>query len=143
MSDQPDGHIELKAGRENYERFMAFIESRLHHARVSPRDRAKILTACEEVTVNIINYAYTDGEGDLRVAFDATPDFIRITFVDAGTPFNPLERPDAAARRSLEELQPGGFGIFMVKRLMDNVQYEYRGNKNILQITKNISDNRP
>lgn len=141
MSDQPDGHIELKAARENYERFMAFIESRLHHARVSPRDRAKLLTACEEVTVNIINYAYTAGEGNLRVAFDATPDTIRITFVDAGTPFNPLERPDAAARRSLEDLQPGGFGIYIVKKLMDDVRYEYRDNKNILQIITHISDN--
>ena len=61
-----------------------------------------------------------------------------ITFIDGGTPYNPLEKEDPDITLSAEEREIGGLGIFMVKKSMDSIDYEYKDGQNILRITKNI-----
>ena len=63
---------------------------------------------------------------------------VRITFLDHGTPYNPLEKEDPKTNLSAEEREVGGLGIFLVKKLMDEVEYNYLGGKNILTIRKKI-----
>lgn len=117
---------------------MDFVESRMTDDGIDAEVRTAILTACEEVIVNIINYAYPAGAGDLEIAYNREPDRIELIFIDSGLPFNPLETPDADITLSLEERKEGGLGIFMVKNLMDDVEYEYKENRNYLTIIKNI-----
>ena len=59
-----------------------------------------------------------------------------ITFVDRGMPFNPLDNKDPDTSLSAEERQIGGLGIFLVKKTMDEMRYERRGDENVLRITK-------
>ena len=61
-----------------------------------------------------------------------------ITFTDGGIPFNPLQKEDPDVTLSAEERKIGGLGIYMTKKSMDNVRYEYRDGKNILTLVKNI-----
>jgi anti-sigma regulatory factor (Ser/Thr protein kinase) len=117
---------------------MDFIESCLDSYKVESEKLMAILTACEEIIINIINYSYPDSGGDLIVEIEAEDKSLFITFIDNGIPFNPLEIQDADVNLPLEERKEGGLGILMVKRLMDNIQYERRENKNILKLYKNI-----
>ena len=96
--------------------------------------------AVEEIFVNIANYAYGSSSGDavIQVSMNEDPLSIEITFIDSGSEYNPLAKPDPNTSLSLMERQKGGLGIFMVKKSMDDMTYEYKDGKNILKIVKNI-----
>jgi len=92
--------------------------------------------ALEEVLVNICNYAYPGKEGDFGIT-GRLEDGGRLILeiADEGTPFDPLSAPDPDVTAGLDERQPGGLGIFLVKQFTDDVRYRREGRKNILTIT--------
>ena len=103
--------------------------------KVEKNQSMKLDVVIEEIFVNIAKYAYDDvGDVLIEVLFDKNK--LIITFVDEGNPFNPLERDDPDTSLSSDERQIGGLGIYMVKKMMDKVKYEYKDNKNILIIEK-------
>lgn len=66
------------------------------------------------------------------------PKAVCITFIDNGVPYNPLEKSDPDITLSAEDRQIGGLGIFMVKKNMDHMQYNYCEGQNRLKIIKCI-----
>ena len=66
------------------------------------------------------------------------PISVIITFIDRGVPYDPLKKDDPDVTLSAEERAIGGLGIFMVKKTMDEITYEYRDGQNILRIRKDI-----
>ena len=67
-----------------------------------------------------------------------SPAQVAITFQDQGKPYNPLEKEDPDITLGAAERPIGGLGIFLVKKTMDDIAYEYRDGKNILTIKKNL-----
>ena len=63
---------------------------------------------------------------------------VSIGFTDRGKPYNPLLKEDPDITKSAGERPIGGLGIFMVKKLMDEIQYDFRDGKNILTIIKKV-----
>ncbi len=105
-----------------------------------PEDLKTLITiAAEEIYVNIARYAYGDAEGEAEVEMDIKPNTncYRITFRDKGKPFNPLEQKEPDFNLALEEKPIGGLGIFMVREMMDKVEYEYIDGHNVLTMEKN------
>ncbi len=96
----------------------------------------KIQLACEEALVNVINYAYPDKDGELEIAFDNKPDALEIQISDSGIPFDPLAlaAPDITA--PMEERKIGGLGIYMIRKLMDQVSYKRENDRNVLTLIK-------
>jgi len=92
----------------------------------------------EEIFVNIANYAYGEAGGKTAVFISVT-DKITIRFEDTGRPYNPLEAVEPDLDKPLVERDIGGLGVFLVKKLMDNVEYSRIGNKNVLVMTKAIN----
>jgi len=72
----------------------------------------------------------------ITVEFFKDPNAIKVVFEDSGTPYNPLQKPDPDVTLSSEERQIGGLGVYMVKKSMDEMTYEYEDGKNILTIVK-------
>ena len=62
----------------------------------------------------------------------------KITFMDQGVPYNPLAREDPDITLKAQDRSIGGLGIFMTKKMMDDVTYEYREGQNILTLKKVI-----
>jgi serine/threonine-protein kinase RsbW len=84
--------------------------------------------ACEELVVNIVNYGFpSGGVHPIDVRIQASRSSVEVKIVDGGIPFNPLKETDPFDLLELEvEDRPiGGLGIFFVKRLMDDIHYEY------------------
>jgi anti-sigma regulatory factor (Ser/Thr protein kinase) len=100
----------------------------------------QILVAVEEIFVNIASYAYAPDQGNaiVRIEFSDEPVEVTITFMDNGIPFDPLQRRDPDVTLSAEERRIGGLGIFMTKKTMDSVDYEYKNGQNILRLKKSI-----
>jgi anti-sigma regulatory factor (Ser/Thr protein kinase) len=128
--------LKVAAVMDNFEQSIGFIEAQMNSAGVDDRAMTKVLTAAEEIIVNIIHYAYPGNPGDFVIEVDDQSDQIVLTFTDSGKPFDPLKKPDADTTLLAHEREIGGLGILMVKKLMDDVQYDYREGKNILTIMK-------
>jgi len=96
--------------------------------------------AIDELFSNIAYYAYNPdvGPATVRVEVVEDPMAVVITFIDNGVPYDPLAREDPDTTLSAEERDLGGLGIYMVKKSMDEVTYEYKDGQNILKIKKNI-----
>ena len=72
---------------------------------------------CEEVFVNICNYAYDQNIGKAEIEVSKLSDCIVVKFIDSGKKFNPLEIAEPNIHAPLEERSIGGLGIFMTKKL--------------------------
>lgn len=97
--------------------------------------------ALEEALVNSIQYAYPDGkEGkiSLTVLFDEEKHTLIFIQKDQGIPFDPTGVADADVSAPLEERKIGGLGIFLVRQIMDSVEYEYKDLSNILTMEKKV-----
>ena len=96
--------------------------------------------AVEEIFVNIAHYAYKDKTGEVNVLceLDKEKNLFTIIFEDNGIPFDPLKREDPDVTATAEERNIGGLGIFLTKKLMDEVSYENKDGKNILTLMKKL-----
>lgn len=121
---------------------IAFTEEILENAGCSMKNQMAITVAFEEVFVNIAHYAYGDSEGtlDLNVAIGelSNGSSAVICFRDHGMPFDPLKKEDPDVTESIEQREIGGLGIFMVKKMMDDVCYCYENGENVLIFTKSL-----
>ena len=129
----------VEAAVENLPTVQAYIEERLEAADCPMKAQMQISLAAEEIFVNIANYAYNPGKGKaiVRVEVSSEPAVI-ITFMDNGKPYDPLAKEDPDITLSAEERAIGGLGIFLTKKTMDDVSYEYKNGQNILKLKKNI-----
>lgn len=116
------------------------MDSHLEDMGVSVKAQMQIDIAVEELFVNIAHYAYAPDTGMAAVCVekDVEKKKISITFRDRGKPYNPLEKTDPDVTLSAEERSIGGLGIFMVKKSMNDMHYEYKDGQNILTITKKL-----
>ena len=74
----------------------------------------------------------------MRVEVSEEPVTVMITFVDHGIPYDPLAKEDPDIKLPADEREVGGLGIFMTKKIMDDVTYTYKDGKNILTLKKNL-----
>ncbi|MBR6874520.1 MAG: ATP-binding protein [Ruminococcus sp.] len=132
--------IKVEAVVDNLASVTEFIDSRLEAAECPVKAQMQIDISIEEIFVNIANYAYTPGTGDAEVGLEllSDPRAVRIVFIDSGVPYDPLAKPDPDVTLSAQERAIGGLGIFMVKKYMDSMAYEYTDGKNILTLEKHF-----
>ena len=130
--------IVVKANVKNLDKVIGFIESKLDELECPVKTRIQICVAVEEIFTNIAKYAYLEGEGDAAIRVEGADEGskVRITFTDSGRPYDPLTVKDPDVTLSAEDRAIGGLGLFMVKKTMDGVEYEYKGGKNVLILTK-------
>ena len=132
--------LTIEAKKENLPEVTEFIDLKLEEAQCSMKAQMQIDIAVEELFVNIASYAYAPGTGQatVRIEIEDDPKTATITFTDEGVAYDPLAKEDPDITLSAEERGIGGLGIFMVKKSMDDMRYEYKDGKNILQIVKKI-----
>ena len=132
--------IEVSAEVEKLDEVQAFIGDLLEEHGCSFKTRMAIDVCVEEIFVNIAHYAYAPGTGmtTVRAEISGEPAEITITFIDKGKPFDPLAKEDPDVTLSAEERDIGGLGIYMTKKMMDDVRYEYTDDCNVLRIRKEL-----
>lgn len=133
--------LELEATLENLNTVLGFVDEQLEEMECPMKVQMQIDIAVEEIYVNIAHYSYKPGVGSatIRVEFEEDPLSVILTFIDQGIPYDPLAKEDPDVTLSAEERQIGGLGIFMVKKTMDDVSYEYKEGSNILTLKKGLN----
>ncbi|MBQ7150743.1 MAG: ATP-binding protein [Synergistaceae bacterium] len=130
--------LTISAEIPNLDTVIEFVNEELEAHDCGPKVQMQIEVAVEEIFVNIAHYAYQPqiGTATVRVEVQPEPQAAVITFIDSGVPYDPLAKPDPDVTLSAEEREVGGLGIYMVKKSMDDVSYEYKDGKNIFTIKK-------
>lgn len=130
----------IDALKKNLSGVLEFVDMHLEQAGCSLAEKMKIDLAVEEIFINIASYAYPkkNGEAVIRVSYSKDPAQVCITFMDRGIPYNPLARDDPDVTLPAVKRQIGGLGIFLTKKTMDEVAYEYKDGHNILKLTKKL-----
>ena len=132
--------LAIEAKTENLDAVLGFVSEQLEAADCPIKVQTQIVIAVEEVFVNIAYYAYNTGTGGALIR-TTVGDEVVIEFEDNGKPYNPLEKDDPNITTGTDEREIGGLGIFMVKNIMDAVEYRREENKNILLIKKAFKSN--
>lgn len=113
----------------------SFVMSFLNEHSVGEKEKRQLMIVVEEIFVNIASYAYRK-TGEVIVKLEEQKKNIHLTFIDEGVKFNPLENEEPDVSLDANERSIGGLGIFMVKRLVDSIKYNYKDKQNILTIVK-------
>ncbi len=130
--------LTVEAAIENIEKVTDFINNELESIGCPMKAEMQIDVAIDELLGNIARYAYNPetGKATVRLEVEENPLAVIITFIDNGKPFNPLDNADPDVTLSAEERSIGGLGIFLVKKTMDMIDYEYKDGQNVLMIKK-------
>ena len=131
--------ITLEARIESLNQVLGFVDEQLELMGCGMKTQIQIDVAVEEMYVNVASYAYGDSVGMVTIRMEeSAPGTVSITLIDGGVPYNPLEKPDPDVTLPADQRGIGGLGIFMVKKSMDDMLYEYRDGKNILTLVKKL-----
>lgn len=130
----------LLATTENIPVAIGFVTDELDSFNCPMNARMKIELAVDEIFCNIASYAYAPGVGEvvIEVDYDEKDRSVHIVFKDKGVRYDPLAKDDPDVTLSAREREIGGLGIYLVKKSMDDMYYEYRNGMNILHLVKKI-----
>ena len=130
--------ITVEATIQNVETVTEFVNTVLEENDCPMKVQMQLDVAIDEIFGNIAYYAYGEGSGNatIQVEIEKNPPGIVLTFIDQGTPYNPLENKDPDITLDIEDRQIGGLGIFLVKKTMDDFSYKYVDGQNILTLKK-------
>ena len=113
---------------------LTFVSEAARPTGLGAQQASRLELALEEALVNVCSYAYPDGRGEVVVRVQAGKDRVIVELEDGGAPFDPLSLAEPDVQAPLEERAPGGLGILLVRRMMDEVRYRRDGDRNVLTL---------
>ena len=131
--------ITVEAKIENVDKVTEFVNEVLEEKECPLKVQMQLDVAIDEIFGNIAYYAYGSGNATIQIEMEDNPPKITLTFIDQGIPYNPLESKDPDITLDIEDREIGGLGIFLVKKTMDELSYEYVDGQNILTMKKELA----
>lgn len=131
--------IILKNDVQEVPKLATFVDQVCERLSFDPATTMQMNLAIEEAVVNVMNYAYPAGtEGDVKIEAQANDQRLKFVIIDSGMPFDPTAQEDADITLSAEERRIGGLGIYLVRQLMDSINYERVDGQNVLTLRKKL-----
>jgi len=131
--------LTLKAEISEIPRVSAALENVMQVHSFSKEEILDTQLAVEEVVTNVIMHGYGGRAGEIRIMCHATRGIIEIQIEDTAPLFNPLSVADPDFTTDIQDRRMGGLGIFLIRRVMDDVMYRNDQGKNILILIKRKS----
>lgn len=130
--------LTLEATIENIPLVTEFVNAQLETVQCDTKTQSLINVAIDELFSNIAHYAYTPQTGMATIRTKVYHELrkVEISFIDAGAPYNPLTHEDPVSGLTCKERKAGGFGIYIVKKSMNEVCYKYVDGHNVTTIVK-------
>lgn len=122
------------------QRLVDFVEALCCELELDHTDSMSLQLALEEAVVNIMQYAFAPGTtGEITISVEHDAGRLLFSLEDSGLPFDPTEVADADVSLPADQREVGGLGIYIVRQIMDKVEYSRCGERNILRLTKTIN----
>src|SRR5436190_7694825 len=130
--------VQFSAKFEYLDEIRDFVGEIARAGGFSDKDVYNIQLATDEAASNVIEHAYEDQpDGILELSCGMRGDVITIVLIDHGESFDPSEIPLPDLKADLSDRKIGGLGIFLMRKLMDEVHYEPKPDKsNVLTMIK-------
>ena len=140
MNEGSQIQLNIPAVKEKLPEVSAQIGALLEETGCPMKIRMQVDLAVEEIFVNIASYAYGEEGGDVCIiaGLDKEMSEITVTFIDRGIRYDPLSSENPDITLPVSEREIGGLGIFLTKRSMDELSYEYSEGRNILKMKKKL-----
>ena len=130
-------HIRLSNDVQEIPLLNAFVDEICEFNGLDEMITMQMNLAIEEAVVNVMNYAYPEGtKGYVVITAMSDDECLQFVISDSGKPFDPTTKEEVDTTLPVDERRIGGLGIFLVRRMMDNVKYEYKDGQNILTLKK-------
>ncbi|MBZ5587940.1 MAG: ATP-binding protein [Acidobacteriia bacterium] len=115
-------------------RVIEFVAGLVGRAGLAADRTLRLELAIEEWVVNLCVHAYPERDGEIEVAVRKGSGELLIEIIDDGPPFDPTasEEPDVAL--PLDQREPGGLGLVLIRRMVDDVRYSRDGGRNIVTL---------
>lgn len=141
MGETKINEFQIAAEIANLDEVLNFVDEQLESMECTPKARMQLDMAVEEMFVNIASYAYGGESGPawIRMWFREEGKMAVVELIDRGVPYDPLAKEDPDVTLSLEKRAVGGLGIFMVKKSVDRMRYNYEDGCNIVTLEKRIA----
>jgi len=140
-------HLRIPSQTENLEIIREFVTKIARKVGFRDEETGKIELAVDEACTNVIEHAYGQDDRkliDIEVQID--PDKFIITITDQGKGFDPQKLKTPDMKKYLDEMRVGGLGVFLMKTLMDEIDFEVkggrRGRKNQVRMVKYFANQR-
>mgnify|MGYP002521560404 FL=1 len=115
----------------------AFVDEVCEFHGLDPMATMEMNLALEEAVVNVMTYAYPEGtKGYVDISAQSDNSGLKFVISDSGKPFDPTTKEEVDTTLPAEQREIGGLGIFLVRKMMDSVKYEYKDGHNILTLKK-------
>jgi len=126
--------VQFAAKFEYLDEIREFVGAIARDGGFSDKDVYNIQLATDEAASNIIEHAYEKiSDGVLELSCGMRDDLMTIVLIDHGESFDPSEIPLPDLKADLSNRKIGGLGIFLMRKLMDDVHYEVKpNNSNVL-----------
>ena len=131
--------VRITNQRDQVDTVRKFFDEYSEENKLTEKTVHDIQMALDELLTNIVNYGYEDSdEHKIDVRFGINDDAVRVEIIDDSKPYNILEQENPDISLSVEDKPIGGLGIFLIKKLMSNVDYYTKEGKNHLVMTKEL-----
>ena len=131
--------LALKNNIDEINRLHTFIEEVGEAFELPMKVVLNLNLVLEEAVTNVIMYAYPQEQNE-HIYLTAKKQDDRLVFVltDSGKAFDPTQAPDADITLSADDRKIGGLGIFLIRKIMNEVKYERIDDKNVLTLEKEL-----
>lgn len=123
-------------------KLVTFVDALSEELHLQPDVTFNLNLVLEEAVTNVILYAYPNRTNQpiiLKVNMDDAGRCLSLTLIDNGIPFDPThEAPEPDITLDAEARPIGGLGIFLIRKIMDTVEYQYKDGHNILKMDKRL-----
>lgn len=134
----PSYHLDVAPDIAEIPRLIDWVETCCGEAGVVGDAVFKLALALEEAVANVIQHAFVDAPPPHRIEVALIIDADRVTadVIDNGAPFDPSAAPEPDRAAPLQARDPGGLGIHLIRRMMDEVRYARLAGENRLRLRK-------
>lgn len=130
----------VKSSTDNLSIIREFTTATASECGCSEELTGKVILAVDEACTNIIKHAYKySPEGDIGINIKFNSSNLVISITDSGEHFNPANVPTPNLAEFQRQKKSGGLGIFLMKKLMDEVNYKIlKDNRNQVELVKHL-----
>lgn len=131
--------LSVEASTEHLAEVRDFVASHAENIGLNQKMISEIRLAVDEAYTNIIKHAYGNNSAEtVNIEIGSDDDQLWITLIDSGKSFDPESYREPDLMKRIKEKKRGGMGVYLIRKVMDQVHYNRKGESNEIRMVKNI-----
>lgn len=131
--------LSVEASTKHLAEVRSFVAAHAEQIGLDQKDVSEIRLAVDEAYTNIIKHAYNNNASmKVNIEIGSDKDQLWISLTDEGKSFDPNTYHEPDLMKRIKEKRRGGMGVYLIRKLMDQVQYNRKGRTNEIRMVKNL-----